>query len=125
MQCHFHRTQLGYSETNIKRLTISVLQACYAVTTEYGIPSKFVRKSTLSLQIKISTAQLNFSNRNVIICVYCRQNQPKVGIPILRYKRSKSILLHVYLCQISARYYQIDVALSNGVGFQPIRIAVL
>ncbi len=49
-------------------LTISVLQACCAVTTEYGIPSNFVRKSTASLQIKISTAQLNFSNRNVIIC---------------------------------------------------------
>ena len=40
-------------------------------------------------------------------------------------KRSKSILLHVYLCQISARSYQIDVALSNGVGFQPIRIVAL
>ena len=48
-------------------LTISVLQACCAVTTEYGIPSNFVRKSTASLQIKISTAKLNFSNRNVII----------------------------------------------------------
>ena len=48
-------------------LTISVLQACCAVTTEYAIPSGFVRKSTASLQIKISTAQLNFSNRNVII----------------------------------------------------------
>ena len=48
-------------------LTISVLQACCAVTTEYGIPSDFVRKSTRSLQIKISTAQFNFSNRNVII----------------------------------------------------------
>ena len=51
----------------IARLTISVLQACCAVTTEYSIPSNFVRKSTASLQIKISTAQLNFSNRNVII----------------------------------------------------------
>ena len=48
-------------------LTISVLQACCAVTTEYSIPSDFVRKLTASLQIKISTAQLNFSNRNVII----------------------------------------------------------
>ena len=48
-------------------LTISVLQACCAVTTEYGIPSNFIRKSTASLQIKISTAQLNFSNRNVMI----------------------------------------------------------
>ena len=48
-------------------LTISVLQACCAVTTEYGIPSNFVRKSTASFQIKISTAQLIFSNRNVII----------------------------------------------------------
>ena len=56
------------------------------------------------------------------ICVYCRQNQPKVSIPISRYKRSKCISLHVYLCQISVRSYQIDVALSNGVGFQPIRI---
>ena len=46
-----------------RHLTISVLQACCAVTTEYGI----VRTSTASLQIKISTAQVNFSNRNVII----------------------------------------------------------
>ena len=50
-----------------RTLTISVLQACCAVITEYDIPSDFVRKSTASLQIKISTAQLNFSNRNVII----------------------------------------------------------
>ena len=52
-------------------LTISVLQAstpiCSTLTTDYGIPSDFARKSTASLQIKISTAQLNFSNRNVII----------------------------------------------------------
>ena len=48
-------------------LTISVLQACCAVTTEYGIPSNSIKKSTASLQIEISTAQLNFSNRNVII----------------------------------------------------------
>ena len=48
-------------------LTISVLQACCAVTTEYGIPSNFIRKSIASLQIKISTAQLNFLNRNVMI----------------------------------------------------------
>ena len=57
-------------ETKIPKsnsLTISVLRACCAVTTEYGIPSNVVRKSTGSLQIKISTAQLNFSNRNVII----------------------------------------------------------
>ena len=38
-----------------------------AVITEYGIPSDFARKSTASLQIKISTDELNFSNRNVII----------------------------------------------------------
>ena len=44
-------------------LTISY---CAAIT-EYGIPSDFVRKSTASLQIKMSTAQLNVSNRNVII----------------------------------------------------------
>ena len=50
-----------------KILTISVLQACCAVTTEYGIPGDFVKTSTASLQIKISTAQVNFSNRNVII----------------------------------------------------------
>ena len=31
---------------NAGSLTISVLQACCAVTTEYGIPSNFVRKST-------------------------------------------------------------------------------
>ena len=43
-------------------LTISVLQACCAVTTEYDIPRDFVRKSTASLKIKISTAQVNFSN---------------------------------------------------------------
>ena len=34
-------------------LTISVLQACCAVTTEYSIPSNFVRKSTALLQVKI------------------------------------------------------------------------
>ena len=32
-------------------LTVSVLQACCAVTTEYGIPSDFVRKSTAPLKI--------------------------------------------------------------------------
>ena len=48
-------------------VTFSVLQAYCAVITEYGIPSDFVRKLTASLQIKISTGQLNFSNRNVII----------------------------------------------------------
>ena len=48
-------------------LTISVLQADCAVITEYAIPSDFVRKSTVSLQIKISTPQLNFLNRNVTI----------------------------------------------------------
>ena len=47
-----------------QKLTISVLQA---VINEYSIPSDFVRKSNASLQIKISTAQLNFSNRDVII----------------------------------------------------------
>ena len=48
-------------------LTISVLQAYCGVITVYGIPSNFVRKSTASLtSIKISTAQLNFSNRNII-----------------------------------------------------------
>ena len=52
-------------------LTISVLQAS-TLTTDYGIPSDFARKSTASLQIKISTAQLNFSNRNVIIYSECR-----------------------------------------------------
>ena len=51
----------------ISPLTISVLQACCAVTTEYGIPGDFVKTSTASLQIKISTAQVNFSNRKVII----------------------------------------------------------
>ena len=55
------------SNNDVACLTISVLQACCAVTTEYGIPSNVVRKSTASLQIKISTAQLNFSNRNVIL----------------------------------------------------------
>ena len=48
-------------------LTISVLQAYGAVITEYAIPSDSVRKSTVPLQIKISTAPLNFLNRNVII----------------------------------------------------------
>ena len=52
---------------SVNILTISVLQACCAVTTEYGIPSDFVRKSTASFQIKNSTAQLNFPNRKVII----------------------------------------------------------
>ena len=46
-------------------LTISVLEVYCALITEYGIPSDFVRKLTVSLQIKISTTQLNFSNRNV------------------------------------------------------------
>ena len=50
----------------ISLLTISVLQAYCAVTTQYGIPSDFVRKSTASLQIKISAAQLYFSYTNVI-----------------------------------------------------------
>ena len=44
-----------------------VIQAYCAMTTEYGIPSDLVRKSTASLQIKISSPQLNFSNRNIII----------------------------------------------------------
>ena len=48
-------------------LTISVLLAYGAVITEYGIPSDFVRKLTPLIQIKNSTAQLNFLNRNVII----------------------------------------------------------
>ena len=52
---------------NVVLLTISVLQAYGAVITAYAIPSDSVRKSTVPLQIKISTAQLNFSNRNVII----------------------------------------------------------
>ena len=51
----------------LSELTISVLQACCTVTTEYGIPGDFVKTSTASLQIKISTAQVNFSNRKVII----------------------------------------------------------
>ena len=34
--------------------------------TEYAIPGDFVKTSTASLQNKISAAQLNFSNRNVI-----------------------------------------------------------
>ena len=36
-----------------RTITISVLQACCAVTTEYGIHSNFVGKLTASLQIKI------------------------------------------------------------------------
>ena len=55
------------NEIDLLLLTISVLQACCAVTTEYGIPSGIVRKLTASLKIKISTAQVDFSNRNVII----------------------------------------------------------
>ena len=56
-------------------LTISVLQSYCAVTTEYGIPSDFVRKSTASLQIKISAAQLNFSNIYIYNSVLtCRQH---------------------------------------------------
>ena len=61
----------GYEniDSNIffSKLTISVLQAYSAVITAYAIPSDSVRKSTVPRQIKISTAQLNFSNRNVII----------------------------------------------------------
>ena len=37
-------------------LTISVQQGCCVVTTEYGISSDLVRKSTASLKIKISAA---------------------------------------------------------------------
>ena len=37
------------------------------VIIEYGIPSDSVRKLTALFQIKISTAQLNVSNWNVII----------------------------------------------------------
>ena len=36
------------------------------MTTEYSIPGDIVRKSTASLQIKISTAQLNFLYWNLI-----------------------------------------------------------
>ena len=50
-----------------RNLTISVLKACCAVTTEYGIPGDCVKTSIASLQIKISTAQVNFSNGKVII----------------------------------------------------------
>ena len=64
LQLEFHH-YLNFAEGCL--LTISVLQACCAVTTEYGIPNNFVKKSTASLQIKISIAQLNFSNRNEII----------------------------------------------------------
>ena len=46
-------------------LTISVPQAYCAVTTEYGILINFIRKSTASLQIKISTAQLKGNNINL------------------------------------------------------------
>ena len=61
-----HALVLDYSCVGA-RLTISVLQAYSAVITAYAIPSDSVRKSTVPLQIKISTEQLNFSNRNVII----------------------------------------------------------
>ena len=40
-------------------------------------------------------------------------------------KPALCISLQVHLFEISARSCQIDVALSNGVGFQPIRIVVL
>ena len=63
----YRQRYFSYHLSFITTLTISVLQACCAVTTEYGIPSDIVRKSTVSLKIKISTAQVNFSNRNVII----------------------------------------------------------
>ena len=63
--------------------------------------------------------------RNEAICVHCCQNRPKVGIGISLYERSKCISLLVSIFEISALSYQIDVALSNGVGFQPIRIVVL
>ena len=54
------------SVLNLTISVISVLQAYCSEITEYGIPSEFVRKTTASLQIKISAAQLNFSNRNVM-----------------------------------------------------------
>ena len=65
--CYTKKIQSRQEYREKTYLTISVLQACCAVTTEYGIPSDFVRKATASLQNKISTAQVNFLNRNVII----------------------------------------------------------
>ena len=56
-----------YCRVSFTFLTISVLQAYCAVITKYGVPSDFVRKSTASLQITFSRAQLHLSNRNVII----------------------------------------------------------
>ena len=72
-----------------------------------------------------STCNLFLSMCIFIICVHCCHFRPKVGIVICRYERSKCISLQVHLFEISTRSYQIDVALSNGVGFQPIRIVVL
>ena len=58
---------LKYSCTFVLNKSRQLVHAYCAVITEYGIPSDFVGKSMVSLQIKISTAQLNFSNRDVII----------------------------------------------------------
>ena len=51
--------------THLPNLTSSVLvlQPCYAVITEHGVP--FVRKATASLQIKISAAKLHFSTPDI------------------------------------------------------------
>ena len=50
----WRESRLAYIPSSEKVLTISVLQAYCAMTTEYGIPCDFVRKSSVSLQIKIS-----------------------------------------------------------------------
>ena len=61
--CDIKHSGIDWTFT-VVQLTISIPQAHCAVATESGIPSDFVRKSTASIQIKISAAQLNFSNRN-------------------------------------------------------------
>ena len=58
LQVYFYSDHLRYTVVKHDFLTISVLQVCCAVTTEYGIPSDFVRKSTASLKIKISKSKI-------------------------------------------------------------------
>ena len=95
------------------KMSTSVLSCCIYKDTKNYIIAQLIKIPVV--------ADLGLT----IICVHCCHFRPKVGIVICRYERSKCISFQVHLFEISARFYQIDVALSNGVGFQPIRIVVL
>ena len=65
--CIYRRILVQIYINNYEFYVINHFSTTDLLCCEYGIPSDFVRKSTPSLQIEISTAQLNFSNRNVLI----------------------------------------------------------